>query len=285
MSAMRAVTLTLLATCALSGCGGTAGTSAAPAPAPRPAGDPASVRYATGPARFRFEAANHTVQEVMGNIQELQFTQTLLLSTSLTEGDSGIALAVTVDSLSLQGTVPGLDPAALAVARGQTFHARFTPQGYGLGVSSPDTANAVFAQVARAFREFLPRLPSAPLVAGFTWVDTVSETQALPGGAGQTSTRSVRQSRVVGWEDRDGVRAVHLAVTATFEISGTGETQGQPLEITGTGQAAGDRWVSATGQYLGGTSRDSTNLVINLLNVGITVPVRQIQNVTVTRLP
>ncbi len=282
---MRSLTFPLLATCALAACGGSAGTPAASTPAPRPAGDPAAVRYAAGAARYRFEVANHTVQEVMGNSQELQFTQSLLLSTTLGEAAGELALAITVDSLTVQGTVPGLDPSALAVAQGRTFTARFRPDGKGLGVTNPDSTNAVMVQVARAFREFLPRLPSAPLVAGYTWVDTVTDTQALPGGAGQTSTRSVRQSRVVGWEDRDGMRAVHLTVSGTFEITGTGETQGQPLEITGTGQATGDRWVSAAGQYLGGASRDSTNLTVNVLNVGITVPIRQVQNVTVTRLP
>jgi hypothetical protein len=81
------------------------------------------------------------------------------------------------------------------------------------------------------------------------------------------------------------VRALHIAISGVFEISGTGEAQGQPIGITGNGQAVAERWVSATGHYLGGTTRDSTNLTVNVISVGVTVPVRQIQLATVTRLP
>jgi hypothetical protein len=280
-----AARIALIATCALTACGRSAGAPAAAAPATRPPGDPTSVLFAAGPARYRLEVVSHTVQELMGNSQELDFTQSLLLSTTLAAAAGEVTLALTVDSFTVLGNVPGLDPSALAGAQGRTFSARFSPEGRGLGVTIPDSASPLMGQIGRTFRDFLPRLPSAPLIAGHTWVDTTTDTQALPGGSGQTSTRSVRQSRIVGWEDRGGVRAVHLAVTGTYEITGTGESQGQPLEITGTGQAAGDRWVSASGQYLGGTSRDSTNLTVNVINVGITVPIRQVQTTTITRLP
>ena len=39
------------------------------------------------------------------------------------------------------------------------------------------------------------------------------------------------------------------------------------------------------GVYLGATQTDSTNITVNVLSVGITVPVRQTQRTTVTRLP
>jgi hypothetical protein len=284
---MRSVAAALVASLALAACGGSAGSSAAAAPSPRPtaARDPAAVHYAAGAARYRLDVTTNTVQEVMGSNQEAQFTQSALLSTTLADAGAEMVLAITVDSLTVQGTIPGLDAAALSVARGQTFRARFTPHGLGLGVTVPDSTNAVMLQVGRSFRDFLPRLPAAPLAAGVAWADTVSDTQSMPGGTGQTSTRSVRQHRIVGWEDRDGVRALHLATTGAFEISGTGEAQGQPIEITGAGQATADRWVSAAGQFLGGTSRDSTNLTVTVINAGITVPIRRIQSTSVARLP
>jgi len=283
---MRPIALALLASCALAGCGRTAGTSSAPAP--RPAGpppDPTTVRFAAGAARYRVAASNNTVQEMMGNSQEIAFTQTLQVSTTIAGSGTELALALTVDSIAVDGTVPGLDPSILASARGQTVNVRVTPQGARLGVTTSDSTNPVMMQLGRTFRDFLPRLPSEPIAAGLTWVDTTTDTQALPGGAGQTSTRAVRQYRVVGWEDRDSVRALHIAVTGTYEVSGTGEAQGQPLEITGTGQASSDRWISRGGVYLGGTSRDSTNLSVNLINMGMTIPIRQVQSTTVTRLP
>ncbi len=282
---MRSVAAALLACLAVAACGGRGAAPSASAPAVRPPSEPTTLRYVAGPARYRLEIISQTAQEVMGASQQFDLTQSLLMSTVLADTAGTVALAVTVDSLAVQGSVPGLDVDALSAARGQVFRARFSHRGQGLGVTVPDTTSAVMVQVGRAFRDFLPRLPDAPIAAGLTWTDTVSDNQSMPGGGGQMTTRSIRQNRVVGWEDREGVRALHIAITGAYDIAGTGEAQGQPIELTGSGQATAERWVSAAGHYLGGTSTDSTNLTVNVINAGITVPVRQVQRSTVTRLP
>jgi hypothetical protein len=280
---MRSVATVALVSLAAAACGGRG--SAPTSTAPRPPAEPTVIRYASGPARYRLEVVSQTTQEVMGATQEFQLTQSLLLSTALADSAGEVALAVTVDSITVQGSVPGLDVDALGAARGQVFRARFSSRGRSQGVTVPDSTSAVMVQVGRAFRDFLPRLPDAPIAAGLIWTDTVTDNQSMAGGSGQMNTRAIRQNRVVGWEDREGMRALHIAITGAYEISGTGEAQGQPIELTGSGQAAADRWVSTTGRYLGGTSSDSTNLTVNVINVGITVPVQQVQRSTVTRLP
>jgi hypothetical protein len=282
---MRSVAAALVASLALAACGGRTTVPAASTAVSQPPADPTTLRYVAGSARYRLETVNQTAQEVMGSSQEFQLTQTFLLSTALAEAAGELTVAITVDSVTVLGTVPGLDANALEAARGQLFRARFTPLGHGLGVVVPDSTSPVMLQVGRGLRDFLPRMPAAPITAGLTWTDTVSDAQTMPGGGGRMTTRSIRQNRIIGWEDRDGTRALHIAISGAFEIAGTGEAQGQPVEITGSGQATADRWVSATGQYLGGTTRDSTNLTVNVTRAGITVPVRQVQTTIVTRLP
>jgi hypothetical protein len=221
---------------------------------------------------------------MMGNTQELTLTQSMLFGTTLAEEAGNLAFSATVESLAVTGNAPGVDASTLGAVRGQTFRSVFTPVGRNVSNSVPDTTNAAMQQVGRLFREFLPKLP-ATTTAGTTWVDTTNDSQTMPGGAGQTATQAIREHRVVGWETREGGRALHITTNGRFTIAGTGDVQGQAIEISGGGQVTADRWISAAGVYLGGVTNDSTNLTVNVLNVGMTVPIRQVQRLTITRLP
>jgi len=265
---------------------GAAPASTAPASRPRAASaQPTTLRYATGAGRYRIEGLTHSEQEVMGNTTAFDLNTSVLVSTATSEEAGNLGLAITIDSIALSGTAPNQDVPSFEAARGRTFRAVFTPAGRPVSVRSPDSTNAVFEQLARGFREFLPVLPPVAISAGATWSDTVNQTVPNPGGEGTTSVQSQRQHRVVGWETRDGTQALHIATTAALTMTGTGSVQGQPIELSGTGTSATDHYVSAAGVYLGATQSDSTNITVNVLSVGITVPVRQRQRSTVTRLP
>lgn len=279
--------LLLLAAAAAAACAGRAPAPASSGPAtqPRASAEPTTLRYATGPGRYRVEGQMHTEQEVMGNSSAFDLITTTLVSTVMSEEAGNLSLAITVDSMNVSGNAPGVSADAFAAAVGRTFRALFTASGRSLSVTAPDSTNAVFAQLARGFREFVPVLPVGPITTGMTWSDTVTQTVPSLGGGGTATVQSRREHRVVGWETRDGVRALHLATTASLSLTGSGEVQGQPIEMTGTGTAVIDRYVSAAGVYLGATQTDSTQIAVNVLSVGITVPVRQTQRSTVTRLP
>ena len=283
---MRRLLIALVA--ATAACGGRA---PAPAPvtpasrAPAVSGDPASLRYAMGPGRYRFESALHTEQEVMGSTSSFDLNTSLLVSTVMGEEGGNISLVITVDSATVSGNAPGVDAAMFSAALGRTFRALFTPAGRPISVTTPDSTNPIFVQLGRGFREFVPLLPPMAITAGAAWSDTLNQVVPNPGGEGTTAVTSRRQHRVVGWETREGQRVLHLATAASLTLSGTGEIQGQPIELTGTGTSAIDRYVTAGGAYLGAAQADTTNLTVNVLSVGVTVPVRQAQRTTVTRLP
>jgi hypothetical protein len=281
------LTLLVTAACASRGAAPAPAAPAAPTPAREPAaaGDPATLRFATGPSRYRVEGATHTEQEVMGSSTTFDLTTMLLVSTVMSEAAGNLTLAITVDSVTVTGTVPGADPALFDSARGRSFQAVFTGAGRPVSVSTPDSANPIFANLARGFREFVPVLPPGRITPGAAWSDTVTQTVPNPGGSGTTNVTSRRQHRVVGWETRDGVRALHLTMTSAITLSGSGEIQGQPIELTGTGTSTAERWVSAAGVYLGASQADTTNIMVNVLAMGLQVPVRQTQRTTVTRLP
>jgi len=259
-------------------------TTARPATPPAAAADPSTLRYAAGNGRYKVETNMQVAQDMMGNVQEVSSDMMMILSTTLTEESGNLLLAATLDSVTFTGSMPGLDGSAFNAARGRTFRARFTPAGRPVAGANPDSGDALMTQLSRGVREFLAVLP-ATIAAGGTWTDTVSETAPIPGGSGTLTTRSIRNNRVVGWETRDGARALHLTVQGSYTMSGSGEVQGgTAVEMTGSGTATADRWVSAAGVLLSSTGRDSTNLTVNVPSVGMTIPIRQVQRTTITRL-
>ncbi len=279
--------LALAATLLVAGCAGNRPAApaapATPAAAPAPAAprDPSSLRYAAGSSRYRVEQTSHVTQEIMGQVNSVDLTSRQLLSAVGAEAEGNLAVALTIDSIDISGPA-GADLSALAAARGQTFRLVVAPSGLVVSVSSPDTTSLAFRQISTGLRDFFPRLPAAPISAGQTWTDTVSSTNS---GEVSVTMRAVRQSRVVGWEDRDGVRALHVATTSTYTVTGSGETQGQSVEMTGNGQSLRDAFISAAGVFLASVESDSALINANVTSVGLTVPIRQTRRSTVTRLP
>ena len=94
-----------------------------------------------------------------------------------------------------------------------------------------------------------------------------------------------RQHRVVGWEDHNGARALHLTTTTSYTLTGTGEAQGQTIELTGGGQRTGDAFVTATGVFVSNTLNDSSLVNANVVSAGMVVPVRSKTRLTFMRLP
>jgi hypothetical protein len=265
-------------------------TATAPVPAatvtpPAAPAQPATLRYAAGTGRYRVESQINVTQEVMGTAQATALTANMLFSTALAEDAGNLLLTATVDSITIGGSAPGVDAGALASARGRTIRTRFTPVGRIVPMqATADSADPMTIQLTRSVRELLGALPPST-AAGTTWTDTITDASTLPGGGGSMSTRSIRNHRVIGWESRDNRQALRITTTGAFTIAGAGEIQGAAIQLDGSGNATVDRWVSTDGIFLGMTSSDSTNMTVLVSSVGMSIPVRQTQRVTVTRLP
>jgi hypothetical protein len=242
--------------------------------------NPSSLRYAAGSARYRIEQSSHVVQDLMGQSMTVDIGTRQLVSAVTIEAAGNLAVSLTVDSMEVTGAPPGAD-APLVAMRGQTFRIVMAPSGLVVSVAAQDSANVLLLQASNGLRDFFPQLPGVP-AAGQTWTDTVSTTNA---SEVSVTVRSIREHRVIGWEDRDGVRALHVASTSTYNVSGSGETQGQALEMSGNGQSTRDAFVSAAGAYLGSVETDSSSITATLTAMGMTVPIRQSRRTTVSRLP
>jgi hypothetical protein len=257
--------------------------AAAPAAASVAPAEPTTLRYAPGAGRYRFESRSRVEQEAMGQTTAFDLSTALLLTVAVADASGNLGVAITIDSLTITTPAGGPDASELAAARGQTVRLVTSPQGQMISLAPPDGASATVRQVTQGFREFLPLLPPGSVTAGTTWSDTTSMTTPSQGVA--VTVHMARQHRVVGWEDHGGMRALHLAMTASYTLSGSGEAQGQTVELTGGGQRSADSYVSAAGVYLGGTVSDSSLVNANVISAGIVVPVRSTTHSTFTRLP
>jgi hypothetical protein len=264
-----------------------------PAPMATPATAPAvpaarqavPLRYTAGTGHYRFESQSHVVQEMMGQTNAVDLTTGALMTVAVAESAGTLGVAITIDSLgiTMPEGMPGPDSAELASARGATVRLLSSPRGETISVTPPESASATVQRVAAGFREFLPMLPEGVPDSGTTWVDSGSTTVPSQGLA--LTIRTTRQHRVLGWETHDGARALHLAMVASYTVSGSGEAQGQQLDLTGSGQRTADAFISEAGVYLGGTLTDSSLVNANVVTAGIVVPVRSQTRSTFTRLP
>jgi hypothetical protein len=275
---------TLLLTACAGGGQPAASGAAAPAPAARAAADPARLAYTPGTARYQLESRTHTSQEMMGQVTEIEGTTMLLVSSAMTAQGDHLAAAFTIDSVASTSSMPGGESAILA-ARGRTIRAIFSVLGSPVPGAASDSAAAdpLTAQLEEQFREFLPALPAAAIARGYSWTDTVTADNNL--GEIQMSSRSVRTHLVMGWEGEGPDRALHLQTTGNYTVTGSGSTQGQELTLEGSGSTVLERFVSARGQFLRGTTQDSSAMMVTVVSMGLEIPVRSNRRSTITRLP
>jgi len=257
--------------------------AAAPVAAPVVPVAPPALRYTAGTNHYRIESQTHIEQEVMGQSTRVDVSTAAMLTVAVAEAADNLGVGITIDSLAITTPAGGPSAADLAAVKGQTVRLVTSKQGQTISVTPPDSAPPIVQGIVQGFREFLPQLPSGSPAAGTTWTDSSSTT--TPTQAGPATLRMAREHRVVGWEDHGGTRALHVATTATYTLSGSGETQGQTIEFSGSGQRTADAFISAAGVYLGGTTSDSSLVNANVVSAGIVVPVRSVTHGTYTRLP
>jgi hypothetical protein len=261
-------------------------TPPAPPGAPPPAPPPAQgVRLGPSALRYMMHQVVHIDQEFQGIRQPLDFGLRIYFAVTINgpADSSGYPTRITIDSVAPDSgtTVPmGIN---LSAAKALSFAGRLTPKGaFRNQVPSDSAAAQSLSPIVGSFRNFFPRLPVGGVTLGAAWTDTTTENDRA---AGSVTVTSINRSRAAAWEDRNGTRCLRLEVNSDFTIKGNGQQAGQPFEVAGTGLRAGVDYIAADGRYMGGESRDSTNMTITLPIQAMTIPRTQVSKTTVTVLP
>ena len=253
------------------------------APLPRSGGD--VVRLGPSALRYAVHHQIHVEQQFPGQTQTVDRGLRVFLSATIVgpADTAGYPVTFTVDSIvpdSGTATPPGLN---LASARGLRYIGHLTPAGEFKQTSTSDSTMAqAFTQFIGAFRNFYPRMPPGGLTLSAEWTDTSATNDRV---GIDVNIKAIAHSRATTWEQRNGTKCLRLESSSTYSVVGSGEQMGQPLEVSGTGTRTGVQFVAIDGRYLGGEAHDSSSLVVGLPMQGMTVPVRQISNSTITVLP
>jgi len=196
----------------------------------------------------------------------------------------GYPTTFTVDSMVVDSgstLPPGVSPVA---ARGLRVSGHLTPSGEFTNSSVSDSSAAqTLGNLLPRFRNFYPRLPAAGVRPGDEWTDSAKTTETAAGTT--VTTRSQSRRAAPTWETRNGIRALRIESTTTFDFEGSGQQQGAVFTLGGSGVAGGVQFLTADGRYLGGEAHDSTTLSIELTQQGMTIPRRQLAHTTITLLP
>lgn len=270
-------------------------TTPPPAAAPAPVGPPSAattprtraIVLASGTTRYLVRQRVHIQQDFAGLPPTVDLGYGIYLTAAIAPADDSggfFPTSFTIDSVTVDSgsqLPPRID---LGTARGLTIRGRLTPTGeFRDPVPSDSGTAASLANLLPRFRNFFPRLPGGGVVPDTSWTDTTSSTDSA--GTATVTTTSINHRAATAWEDRDGVRALRLEISATFQFSGSGEQGGSAFTLEGTGTASGIQLLAEDGRYLGGESRDSTNLTIDLPAQGYSIPRQQLARTRVTALP
>ena len=261
---------------------------AAPPPPPAPAPPPAAsqtVRLGPSALRYVMHQVIHVDQQLPTGPQVLDYGLRVFFAVTISgPADSmGYPTTITIDSVAPDSgtTIPmGIN---LAAAKALSFRGRLLPRGdFRDPVPSDSVAAQLISPIVGSFRNFFPRLPIAGVTLGATWTDTTTDQQST---VSNITVTSVNSSRAAAWDERNGTRALRVEVTSDFKIQGKGQQAGQPFEVNGSGARSGADYIAIDGRYLGGESRDSTNMTITLPVQSLTIPRTQASRTTVTVLP
>ena len=264
----------------------TTGAPATPSPTPAaPAAPTARLQLAPGTTRYFIRQDVHIQQDYAGLPPTMTLGYGLYLTATIAgpADSTGYLTSFTVDSVSIDSGTQFPPQINMASAKGFRVTGRLTPTGeFTNPIPSDSTTAASLANVLPRFRSFFPRLPAGGVHPDTSWTDSTTTTE----GAGATTITTHVSSRraATTWENRGGVRALRIEVSATYQFNGAGEQGGAAFTIDGSGTGSGTQFLAGDGRFLGGESRDSTTLTIDLLMQGITIPRRQTAHTTVTAL-
>ena len=249
----------------------------------QPPAETMTLRYAPLSQRYRIQGTSREVRvDQAGASRTLDCTLTVLLSAALAARGDSLVGTLTLDDVGVTGSASLADD--FLAARGRTFRVVYSSAGRALAIAAPDSVNDHYVSVKIVLQGLLPLLPSGRFPVGYAWTDTVSA--AYPWMGGTFSNQSRSRHAVVGWETRDGERALRVVVASDADQSGrTGRgAWGDPVDLHGSSRDTMDTYVSSAGIALGGTVSADREFTVTASGGRVVQRSRELSSWTVTRL-
>ena len=265
----------------LAGCAsGSGGGAAAPSPSqPGGSASPATTTPGRGAAvtygkaftaTYRIDRRDTINFHFPGTVQTQASTRTMWLAVEAAGGDaSGLRTTITLDSFKVDASVAMTSAAALDSARGTRWTATLSPGGRLVGLKADRTTSAA-AQVESMLPGLFAPLPAGAVRAGATWTDTTDV--PMRADAFEVREEAVTRYAATGGTAVDGRPTITLQGQGTFSRKGTGNQQGQTLEITSSGTRRTTHQLGTDGVPAGmqGTETSEFTIVVPAVGQSIT---------------
>lgn len=239
---------------------------------------------ALAPSTTRYRIDQSLTQEMDataagGAKQRVAFSTSSFVTVTLADSAGGKAIRVVVDSVRGDSATP-IPATVLDSARGAVFQGFLTKSGKPSGLK-PATNIPAAIQIQGLLSDFLP-WTRAGLKVGDSWSDTTAKTSAT--GNDSVTVRRVSAYKAAASETREARKAVRVTEDFTSSVAGTQPTPNGPAHIEGTGRGTGFYFVSADGQYLGGSWQQQSALKVTGSFAPQPLPITIVQKTKVSTL-
>jgi hypothetical protein len=190
----------------------------------------------------------------MGNMR-MRSTGAATVGVTFARAEGGVQVTATIQELNARLTNPmgGAQTATAADVEGDIVFS-MDGKGHATVVSLPTTKGAAgqLANPEGMVYEFFPLLPGKAVAPGGTWTDTLHYRIEID--EGNTEATSIMTYTLVGDTLVDGRTLLHIAMTGTGDVTGSGVTEGMDVLQVFSGDITGTiLWDPARSLYVSGT--------------------------------
>ena len=236
------------------------------------------VEYAPGTMKFRVTTTTSGSQTTPAGTTNFDIGVEQKITVNVMKHARDTVMAtLTLDTIAIKtpGPVPDLS---------KLMHAKFvslvSPTGKFYSSKAPDGLDPQLAQIAEGVGKFLPSF-RANLAQGSTWSDTLSGKVTQMGL--EVDRTSVSNYKVQGDTTIAGQKAFRIVRSATVKGAGAGNMQGTPVTMEMAATSTGSFFITPSGTYLGGTSKDDALSKITIIQQNMEISIKQ--NGTTTTEP
>ena len=228
--------------------------------------------YETGTSQYRVTQNTKTVQEMMGQKQEIPSTTFQLFTMAVTRPSKDtIVASYSIDSIYVStpmGTAaPGLDR-----LKGLKVEVKVSPTGEVYSATGPTDEQVPNASIyTDAFKGFVPRT-RPNLARGVTWSDTLS------GKINQfgldLDRKVISRSDVLKDTTIAGTNAWIIQRRDSTFLAGSGTGQSGPMIMEGTMVSLSHMFMTPKGSLVGGRSSDESSMRVILSANGMEIVIK-----------
>ncbi|MGW8267446.1 MAG: hypothetical protein ACWGSQ_13850 [Longimicrobiales bacterium] len=190
----------------------------------------------------------------MGSLR-MRGTGTSTMAVTFAQGEAGVQVTASIQELNarLSNPMGGAQTATAADVEGDIVFS-MDARGHTTVISLPTTKGAAgqLANPQGLVYEFFPLLPGGAVDPGDSWTDTLH--YRIEVDEGDTESTSVMTYTLVGDTVVDGRTLVHISMTGTGDVTGSGVNEGMEVLQVFSGDVEGTiLWDPARSLYVSGS--------------------------------